>query len=142
MSLVVKKTIELCEAIAADVKFVKCQKVIDAFVNNEGDNKEYQNLLEEQGVLDDKKIEGNLSDDEILTFEAKCTKVFALPAVSEFLGAQDSLDQLTELINRHVDLTLEFGRVPTSAELEEECDVENELDDAHGHGDCGDSSCC
>ena len=140
MSLIAKKVKELCETIASDTQFSKCQKIVDSFIKNEESNNEYQSLLELQRELHVKKIEGCLSETEVVSFDKRCEEVFSQPAVAEFLDAQDALDQLNDLINRYVELTFEFGRVPTASEIEEEVAAEEELSDMHHHG-CGDPDC-
>jgi len=147
MSLIAEKTMELCQTIAADSQFVKFQQIVDAFIKNEDGHREYQDLLELQRTLHGKKMEGTLTQDEINAFDEKCNVVFAQPVVAEFLEAQDALDQLNDMISRHVELTFEFGRVPTKTELEEELEAESELNDHHHACDnedcgCGDDCGC
>ncbi len=143
-SAIVTKVIELCETVSSDAQFKKCQGIVDQFINNPEDNQDYQDLLEFQRGLNLKKMDGELTQDEIDAFDVKCEEVFSQPAVAEFLESQDALDQLSDLLNRYVELTFEFGRVPTDAELVEEQEAEEELHDhAHSHeGGCGDDCGC
>jgi len=131
---------ELCQTIATDAQFSKCQQIVDTFIKDEEGHREYQDLLELQRDLHGKKMEGTLTQEEIGLFDEKCNTVFAQPAVSEFLEAQDALDQLSDMINRHVELTFEFGRVPTQDELKEERDAEDELN-SHHHNGCDNDDC-
>lgn len=140
MSEIVEKVKELCETISKDSQFIRCQKIVDVFINDKEKNSEYQALLEKQRTLHSKKMDGKLTQDDVDSFDAECERVFALPAVSEFLEAQDALDQLNDLISRYVELTFEFGRVPTQSELEDEIEAEEELAEMHHHG-CGDPDC-
>ena len=138
MSLIREKAVELCQVIASDEQFIKFQKIVDNFINDKEINSDYQSLLELQRELNIKKIEGKLTQPEIDEFDRKCDEVFSQSAVAEFLEAQDALDQLLDMLNRYVELTFEFGRVPTEKEVDEEARAEEELAEQHEH-DC---SCC
>lgn len=140
MSLIREKLVELCDTISSDEKFVRYQKIVDEFINDNDVNSDYQELLELQKELNIKKLEEKLTSDDVDYFDAECARVFAQPKVSEFLEAQDALDQLLDMVNRYVELTFEFGKTPTEEEVAEEEKAEEEIEAEVSHGSA--CSCC
>lgn len=127
-SPVLTKTLELCEAIASDSRFILLQERVEKFLNDDAARLQYQSVHERGEELHHKQHAGvELSASEIREFEAARNALFDNPLATDFMSAQKELEKLQKDIRAYVGLTLELGRVPT----------EDDLADAVGGGCCG-----
>jgi len=132
-STVLAKTRELCAVIADDPDFVSLQESVERFLNDDAARLQYQSVHERGEELHQKQHAGiQLGAAEIREFEAAREALFDNPLARDFFSAREQLESLQKEINRHVNLTLELGRVPTSDELAE----------ASGSGCCGGGGGC
>jgi cell fate (sporulation/competence/biofilm development) regulator YlbF (YheA/YmcA/DUF963 family) len=71
-------------------------------------------------ALHEKQHNGHTLDGvEIADFEKHRDELLKNPAAAAYLDAQEELHQLQHSIQKHVSKTLQLGRVPTEADLEE-----------------------
>ena len=127
-SAVLAKTIELCETIANDVRFLALQGQVEAFLGDDSARLQYQSVHERGEELHHKQHAGvQLSQTEIREFETAREALFDNPVARDFMAAQQELENLQKQIRMYVGLTLELGRVPT----------EDDIAEASGGGCCG-----
>lgn len=119
-SAVLTKTRELCAVIAGDPVFVSLQESVERFLNNDEARLQYQSVHERGEDLHQKQHAGiQLGAQEIREFEAAREALFENPLARDFFTAREQLEKLQKEISRHVNLTLELGRVPSEEELAE-----------------------
>jgi cell fate (sporulation/competence/biofilm development) regulator YlbF (YheA/YmcA/DUF963 family) len=115
---VLQKTLELCEAIAAQPDFLALQQRRDAFLADEALQTEYQELAEQGSSLQHRQQSGQTLDPkEITDFESKRDRFLGNPIARGFLDSQQSMHSARETITRYVTRTFELGRVPTQDDL-------------------------
>ena len=126
---IAKGTNHLCEAIVSQEGFVELYKKIDAFINDEKLKYEYS-MLNERGALLQQKQQagGEISDEEIVGFEKLRDEFMANPVASQFLEAQEEVQQVQDRIHQVIAKTFEVGRVPQSEDFDFCSD---------GFGNCG-----
>ena len=126
---IAKGTNHLCDAIVSQEGFVNLYKKIDAFINDEKLKYEYS-MLNERGALLQQKQQagGEISDEEIVGFEKLRDEFMANPVASQFLEAQEEVQQVQDRINQVIAKTFEVGRVPQSEDFDFCSD---------GFGNCG-----
>jgi cell fate (sporulation/competence/biofilm development) regulator YlbF (YheA/YmcA/DUF963 family) len=127
-SAVIVKTRELCALIAGDPVFISLQETVERFLGDDDARLQYQSVHQRGEELHQKQHAGiQLGSAEIREFEAAREALFQNPVASSFFQAREELERLQKTISKHVNLTLELGRVPSAEELEE----------ASGGGCCG-----
>ena len=126
---IAKGTNHLCDAIVSQEGFVNLYKKIDAFINDEKLKYEYS-MLNERGALLQQKQQagGEISDEEIVGFEKLRDEFMANPVASQFLEAQEEVQQVQDRIHQVIAKTFEVGRVPQSEDFDFCSD---------GFGNCG-----
>jgi cell fate (sporulation/competence/biofilm development) regulator YlbF (YheA/YmcA/DUF963 family) len=126
---IAKGTNHLCEAIVSQEGFVELYKKIDAFINDEKLKYEYS-MLNERGALLQQKQQagGEISDEEIAGFEKLRDEFMANPVATQFLEAQEEVQQVQDRIHQVIAKTFEVGRVPKSEDFDFCSD---------GFGNCG-----
>jgi cell fate (sporulation/competence/biofilm development) regulator YlbF (YheA/YmcA/DUF963 family) len=123
-----EKTRELCQTIVDQPEMTSIRRRIDTFLADAGARSQYETLMSKGNALHEKQHNGQTLDGvEIADFEKHRDALLKNPAVTGFLDAQEELHQLQHSIQKQVSKTLELGRVPTEADIEE---------DSCGHG-CG-----
>lgn len=131
-STLMKQIKSLCETLVSEEQFKSLHNDIESFLSNDEARLAYQNVHELGDSLNQKQSAGvELSDNEINEFEEAREQVLANDLVNKFMDAQHELQIVQKLINQHVGLTIELGRVPTNEEVSEA---------QHG-GCCGGGSC-
>lgn len=80
-------------------------------------------------TLQQKQQRSQLTGEEISAFEKEREALLSNPVARGFLEAQEEMHHVHQSINQLVSKTLELGRIPTEADLEEE-------------GGCGDGCGC
>lgn len=120
-SEVVLKTKELCQTILNHPEYKALQGQIQAFLNNEESRKQYQAVSELGTALRGKQEQGGeLTPDEIEDFEKQRDALLKNPVATGFLDAQETFHDLKKLVVQHVSKTLELGRIPAQADLQED----------------------
>lgn len=115
---VVAKTRELCDAIVAQPNMKAIRRNIDAFLADEKARAAYESLMTKGQELHEKQHRSMpLTGEEISAFEKQRESVLNNPVSRGFLDAQQALQQVQEIVHKHVSKTLETGHVPTAEEL-------------------------
>ncbi|MDB6054805.1 MAG: hypothetical protein JWN25_2328 [Verrucomicrobiales bacterium] len=113
------KTKELCETILTDPNHQGLRRRVDTFLRDENAKSAYQNLTEQGEHLHHKQHQGvTLTEAEIGEFEKLREKVMAIPAVVDFMEAQQQMHKIEETIHQYVLKTFELGRVPGEDDFE------------------------
>jgi cell fate (sporulation/competence/biofilm development) regulator YlbF (YheA/YmcA/DUF963 family) len=115
-----EKTKELCQTIIAQPEMISIRKRIDAFMADTGARGQYELLMTKGQALHEKQHGGQpLDGTEVTAFEKQREVLLGNPVARGFLDAQEELHGVQKTIQTLVSKTLEMGRVPTEAELEE-----------------------
>lgn len=112
-SPVVLKTLELCQSIVDQPEFVHLTQQVDSFHGDETMVSRYRELNERGSLLQEKQRRGEVPEEaEIAEFERLRQAFLDSPVARGFLGAQQSMHEVREMVNRYITRTLELGRVP------------------------------
>ena len=137
-STVLVKTRELCAHIASDPLFLKLQSHIERFLSDDDACFQYQNVHERGETLHQKQHAGlQLGASEIQEFETASEALLENDLAREFIAARQELEALQSTIRKHIALTLEHGRVPTSDDLAEAANGGGCCGGGGGGGGCG-----
>lgn len=118
ISPVDEKIRELCQAIMERPDFSDLRRRIDAFMADEKVKYEYQMLNDTGSLLQQKQQNGiEITEEEIGRFEALRDSFTKNPVATEFMDAQQEVSRIQEGILKHVQKTLELGRVPTADDM-------------------------
>ena len=118
VSSIEEKIQELCAAIVADDEVQEARAQAEAFLADEDAVGIYRQVARAGRELEQKQQRGiELGDDEIEAFNVLQEKAEAHPAIQSFQTAQQTLQDVAELIQAYVSKTLEKGRVPTEEEV-------------------------
>ncbi len=129
-SAVDEKIRDLCQAILDRPDFADLRRRIDAFMADEKAKYEYQMLNDSGALLQQKQQYGvQITEEEIGRFEALRDGFMKNPVATEFLDAQQEVSRVQDSIMKHIQKTLELGRVPTAEDM-------NDGSCCSGHG-CG-----
>jgi cell fate (sporulation/competence/biofilm development) regulator YlbF (YheA/YmcA/DUF963 family) len=119
---ILDKTRELCATIVAEPGMISIRERINTFLADDKSRSQYENVMNKGQALHDKQHRSlPLSGEEISDFEQHREALLTNPVARNFLDAQEELHQIQESIQKHVSKTLELGRVPEPADLEEGC---------------------
>jgi cell fate (sporulation/competence/biofilm development) regulator YlbF (YheA/YmcA/DUF963 family) len=115
-----EKTQELCQAIVAQPEMIAIRKRIDTFMADNGARGQYEALMSRGQALHDKQHSGQpLLPAEISDFEKGREALLKNPVATSFLDAQEELNAIQSSIQKHIAKTIELGRLPVAADLEE-----------------------
>ena len=115
-----KKTRELCHAIVEQPEMSSIRGRIDAFMSNTVARGQYDTVTTKGQALQEKQSRSlPLDNAEIADFEKHREALLNNPVARGFLDAQEELHELQHSIQKYVSKTLELGRVPLAADLEE-----------------------
>ena len=107
----------------------KLDKKIDAFINDEKLKYEYGMLNDRGALLQQKQQAGvEIAENEIADFEKLREEFMANPIASQFLEAQEEVQQVQDRIHQVIAKTFEVGHVPQSEDFDFCSD---------GFGNCG-----
>jgi len=121
-SLLTQKTRELCQAILEEPVFRAGQERIAAFLADEKARAQYELVVSKGQALQEKQQQAQaLSDAEVAEFEKQREILINNPVARGFMDAQEELHEIQHTIKKSVNKTLELGRVPTEADLQEDC---------------------
>jgi cell fate (sporulation/competence/biofilm development) regulator YlbF (YheA/YmcA/DUF963 family) len=124
------KTRELCEAIIEHLQTGGIKSRIDTFLADASARGQYESLMSKGQALQEKQHSGQaLEPAEISAFESDRDALLKNPVASAFLDAQEEMHDLQHLVQKHVNKTIELGRVPAAEDLESSC--------GNGGGGCG-----
>ena len=119
-SLITEKTRELCKAILDEPSMRSARQRIEAFIADEKSRTQYEALMAKGQALQQKQQRSEqLTGAEISAFEKERETLLGNPVARGFLEAQEEMHHVHQSINQLVSKTLELGRVPTEADLEE-----------------------
>lgn len=119
-SAVSDKTRELCEAILADPTMGSIRQRIDTFMADDKARTQYETVMTKGQELQDKQQQSQqLSPTEIADFEKHRDALLANPVARNFLDAQEEMHEMKSSVQKFISKTLELGRLPTEADLEE-----------------------
>ncbi|HUB86819.1 MAG TPA: YlbF family regulator [Verrucomicrobiae bacterium] len=119
-SKIEEKTLELCEVIVAQPEMAAIRKRIDTFIADDNARGQYEAVNSRGQTLHQKQHAGQpLTDAEIADFEKHRDALLQNPVARGFLDAQEELHEMQHTIQRRISKTIELGRVPTEADLEE-----------------------
>jgi len=125
------KTRELCEAILEHLQTGGIKRRIDTFLSDASARGQYESLMNKGQALQEKQHSGQaLEPAEISAFETDRDALLKNPVAAGFLDAQEEMHDLQHLVSKHVNKTIELGRVPAAEDLESSCGN-------HGGGGCG-----
>ena len=117
---ITQKTKELCQALVDRPEMISIRKRIDAFMSDAGARSQYEIVADKGRALHDKEHGGQpLASAEISDFEKQREALMNNPVARGFLDAREELHEIQHSIQKYVSKTLELGRVPTEADLEE-----------------------
>ena len=126
---IAKGTNQLCESIVSQKGFAELYKKIDAFINDEKLKYEYGMLNDRGALLQQKQQAGvEIAENEIADFEKLREEFMANPIASQFLEAQEEVQQVQDRIHQVIAKTFEVGHVPQSEDFDFCSD---------GFGNCG-----
>jgi cell fate (sporulation/competence/biofilm development) regulator YlbF (YheA/YmcA/DUF963 family) len=114
------KTNELCEAILEQLQTGGIRERIDTFLADNGARGQYELLMSKGQALQEKQHHGQpLDPAEIAAFEKDRDTLLKNPVASSFLDAQEEMHELQSGVQKIVAKTIELGRLPVAADLEE-----------------------
>jgi cell fate (sporulation/competence/biofilm development) regulator YlbF (YheA/YmcA/DUF963 family) len=115
-----EKTQELCEAIIAQPEMIAIRKRIDTFLADDSTRSLYDALMSKGHALQEKQHHGQpLEPAEISDFEKSRETLLKNPVATGFLDAQEEMHTIQSSIQKRISKTLELGRLPLAADLEE-----------------------
>jgi len=115
-----EKTRELCQTIVDEPEMASIRQRIDTFMADAGARGQYETVMNKGNALHEKQHNGQpLDGAEIADFEKHRDALLKIPAAVAYLDAQEQLQQLQHSIQKQVAKTIQLGRLPTEADLEE-----------------------
>ena len=122
-------TDQLCESIVNQEGFRELYAKIDAFISDEKLKYEYSTLNERGALLQQKQQAGaEITEEEITAFEQLRNDFLENQVATDFLAAQEEVQQVQDRIHQVIAKTFEVGRVPAQEDFDFCSD---------GFGDCG-----
>jgi cell fate (sporulation/competence/biofilm development) regulator YlbF (YheA/YmcA/DUF963 family) len=126
---IARKTRELCQTILDEPSLQAVRQRIDTFMANDAVRAKYDDLVNKGQALQQKQqMSQPLTGEEISDFEQHRDTLLKDSVARGFLDAQQELHQVQEAIVKHVNKTLELGRLPSEEDLSSGC---------CGHEGCG-----
>lgn len=119
-SNVILKTRELCETISQDIEFLALQGQVERFLGDDESKLQYQSVHDMGDQLHQKQQANvELSELEIKQFEEARQSLMENEVISDFMSAQQNLQDLQKTVTKYVSMTLELGRVPEAEDMKE-----------------------
>ena len=114
------KSRELCEAILEHLQTGGIKQRIDTFLADATARGAYESLMSKGQALQEKQHHGQaLEPAEISAFEKDRESLLGNAVARGFLDAQEELHDMQHCIQKHIAKTIELGRIPVAADLEE-----------------------
>ena len=124
-----KKTEALCEAISCQPEFKTLFAKIEAFMNDEKLKYEYSYLNEHGSLLEQKQQHGvEIKPEEFEEFEKLRQEFMGNEIATDFLVAQEEVQDIQNRIHQYLAKTFELGRTPAQEDFDFCSD---------GFGNCG-----
>jgi len=118
-NVVLEKTRELCQTILDQPEYQAIRRQVDAFMNDEKAQEQYQALSSKGEYLQHKQAQSlPLSGEEIAEYEASRESFFGNPVGRDFVGAQQSIHKMQETVAQYVAKTYELGRIPNAEDFD------------------------
>jgi len=122
LSAVEIKTLELCQAIVEQPGFPEMFANLAAFMADESAKYQFQSINDLAQLLQEKQANGlQITDTEIAEFESLRGDFMSKSVASNFLEAQEKVQQIQSSIYKQLAKTFELGRVPTADDFANEC---------------------
>ena len=116
---VIGKTRELCQIILDQPEYQAVRRQVDAFLNDEKAQAQYQLLSSKGEYLQHKQAQSlPLSGEEIADYESHREAFFNNPVAREFVGAQQTIHKMQETVAQYVAKTFELGRIPSADDFD------------------------
>ena len=116
---VLEKTRELCETLLTEPTVNSIRQRIDTFMADDQSRSQYEAVMAKGQALHEKQHNSlPLSGEEISEFERQREALLTNPVARGFLDAQEEMNGLQEMIQKHVAKTLELGRLPGAEDFE------------------------
>jgi cell fate (sporulation/competence/biofilm development) regulator YlbF (YheA/YmcA/DUF963 family) len=117
---VIEKTRELCQVILDQPEYQRIRQQVDAFLNSDQAQQQYQTLASKGEYLQHKQAQNlPLSGEEIAEYESQREAFFSNPVARDFVGAQQAMHKMQETVAQYVAKTYELGRIPTEDDFED-----------------------
>ncbi|HYA79164.1 MAG TPA: YlbF family regulator [Candidatus Nitrosopolaris sp.] len=117
---ITRKTKELCQAIVAHPEMFSIRRRIDTFLSDADARSQYELVASKGQALHDKQHGGRqLQSAEISDFEKHRDSLLQNPVARGFLDAREELHEIQHSIQKYISKTLELGRVPSEADLDD-----------------------
>jgi len=108
-----QSTEQLCESIVNQEGFAELYKKIEAFINDEKLKYEYGVLNDRGALLQQMRQNGaEIKEAEIVEFEKLREEFMNNTVATDFLEAQEEVQQLQDKIHQVIAKSFEIGRVP------------------------------
>ena len=120
ISPVLEKTKELCQTILDQPNMQSIRQRVDAFMGDEATRAQYEGLVDKGQALQQKQQNAMpLSNEEVADFESHRDQLLRNPVARGYLDAQEEMHDVQKSIHQYLSKTLELGRLPTEADLDE-----------------------
>ena len=117
---IIEKTRALCQTIVDQPAMSSIRRRVDAFLSDASARGQYETLMTKGQALQEKQAQGREPEGaEIADFEKHRDALLNNPVARGFLDAREELHEIQHSIQKYVSKTLELGRVPTTADLED-----------------------
>lgn len=117
---IIEKTKALCQTIIDQPGMISLRQRIDTFLADENARGQYETVVNKGQALQEKQSQGRqLENAEIADFEKHREVLLSNPVARGFLDAREKLHEIQHSIQKYVSKTLELGRVPAVADLED-----------------------
>jgi cell fate (sporulation/competence/biofilm development) regulator YlbF (YheA/YmcA/DUF963 family) len=119
-SVIVRKTLELCQTILDQDEFQSVRKNIDAFMGDATAQSQYQEVVEKGNLLQQKQQSGApMTGEEISAFEQQRDQLLNNPVAKGFLEAQEAMNKVQSSVNDYLTKTFELGRLPSAEDFDQ-----------------------
>lgn len=117
---IIEKTKALCQTIVDQPGMISLRQRIDTFLADANARGQYETVVNKGQALQEKQAQGRqLENAEIADFEKHREVLLSNPVARGFLDAREKLHEIQHSIQKYVSKTLELGRVPAAADLED-----------------------
>jgi len=117
---IIEKTKALCQTIVDQPGMISLRQRIDNFLADANARGQYETVVNKGQALQEKQAQGRqLESAEIADFEKHREVLLSNPVARGFLDAREKLHKIQHSIQNYVSKTLELGRVPAAADLED-----------------------
>jgi len=120
-SAIIRKTLELCQAILNEPEFSAMRRQMEDFENDSQSQTQLQSVMSKGDELQRKQSMGMpMSGEELTAFESERTELLANPVAKAYLDAQETMHRIRMSVDQYVMKTFELGRLPENDDFESE----------------------